>query len=259
MKFQLASDFHLERYKKLPEITKLITPSAPYLILAGDICNVKHPHFFEFFNKICPLFTKIFYVLGNHEYYCNDMMPEFYSMSETEEYARNILNNFNNVYLLQKDFIELGNKIIIMGATLWTYLSKKDIFKPVGTCLLPNTDYILYNDHIMLHPKLTNKTHLTHKRWLEYMLECFQKKKIIVITHHLPSKKCLNSKYEFNIMNKTFYSNSEKILERATVWCAGRTHIGVNKEIQGTLVCANPLGYLWEKNNYCNSFTFHVF
>ena len=49
MKFQLISDLHLENYKELPKIRDLFTPLAPNLILAGDICFIKHECDIAFF------------------------------------------------------------------------------------------------------------------------------------------------------------------------------------------------------------------
>ena len=43
----------------------------------------------------------------------------------------------------------------IVGATLWTYLSQKDMIAPIK--YLPETNFISYRNKIMLHPKITNK------------------------------------------------------------------------------------------------------
>ena len=56
VKFQLISDLHLEKFKVLPNVEEIITPSAPNLILAGDICYVKHKNFVPFFEKISETF-----------------------------------------------------------------------------------------------------------------------------------------------------------------------------------------------------------
>ena len=75
MQFGLLSDLHLEFDKnldaiiyKLEEFNK--TSPVDYLILAGDITTIKHKE--KLLKLILPIhnaYQKIFFILGNHEYY----------------------------------------------------------------------------------------------------------------------------------------------------------------------------------------------
>ena len=254
MKFQLISDLHLEKYDKLPNMDKLIIPKAKNLILAGDICFAKHDNFLPFFKKISQLFDKIFYVFGNHEYYTHNF--NCYSIDEVEIYIKEKLEGIENIIILQKDFKELEDDIIIIGATLWSYLSRKDIFAPIK--YLSETNFISVENKIMLHPNITNKVHLEHKKWIEYMLSCFESKKIIVVTHYLPSKRCINKKYKYDAFSKSFYSNCDHLVQKANVWCAGHTHTPMVRHIKGVPIYINPCGYLWEHNTFDKEFVFEV-
>ena len=70
MRFQIASDFHIEKKDKDIDISELIKPSAPYLILAGDVGSLyKYDQLKDFLEKICKLYIKVFYIPGNHEFY----------------------------------------------------------------------------------------------------------------------------------------------------------------------------------------------
>ena len=62
---QIYSDLHIELMKNFPKIE----PKAKYLFLVGDICQLNHHLFFKFFDYCSPLWEKIFYTPGNHEFY----------------------------------------------------------------------------------------------------------------------------------------------------------------------------------------------
>jgi len=254
MKFQLISDLHLEYYNKFPNLDKIITPSAPNLILAGDICFAKHKNFILFFERISTMFENIIYVLGNHEYY-NKMEDGFHSIKEIETYIRAKLDHLKNVRILQNEFINIGN-VVIIGNTLWSYLSKKDMSGDI--CMLANTDFIRFRNKLRLKSSITNKIHLEHKKYLTDILDGFEEHKKLVITHFLPSKKCIDQKYKFDTFNKSYYSNCDHIVEKADVWCAGHTHKFMIKNINGVPIYINPVGYLWEESNYKKNLTFEI-
>jgi len=253
MKFQLISDLHLEYYKSLPDINKIITPSAPNLILAGDICFAKHKNFILFFKQISSMFENIIYVLGNHEYY-NKIEDGFHSIAEIEIYIKNKLKHLQNVHILQNNFIDLSG-VVVIGCTLWSYLSKKDMVGDI--CILPN-DFIKFRNKLRLKSSITNNIHLEHKKYLTDILEGFEEHKKLVITHFLPSKKCIDPKFKFDTFNKSYYSNCDDIVEKADIWCAGHTHKFMIKNINGTPVYINPVGYLWEESNYKKNLTFEI-
>ena len=218
MKFQVISDLHLESYTTLPNIRSIISPKAPNLILAGDICFIKHRLFIPFFQKLSQLFQKIIYIFGNHEYYIySDYNME--TITTIEMLARKKLLPFKNVHILQKSFIKIDD-VIILGCTLWSYLSKKDFV--YGMQKLSRPSFVRHNKTILLHPRISNELHFSHKIWLKEMLEVFGNKKVIVVTHYLPSIKAIDDK--FTIFNKGYYSNCDNLVEKATVWCCGHTH-----------------------------------
>ena len=243
MKFQVISDLHLESYTTLPNIKSIISPQAPNLILAGDICFIKHHLFVPFFQKLSPLFKKIIYIFGNHEYYITtdyqiDTIPAI------EILARKKLLAFKNVHILQKSFIKIDD-VIILGCTLWSYLSKKDFV--CGMQLLSEPSFVRHNKTILLHPSISNELHFSHKTWLKEMLAVFCDKKIIVITHYLPSIKAIDDK--FTIFNKAYYSNCDNLVERATIWCCGHTHEQKIIHIGETPLYINGVGRKHERKN----------
>ena len=237
MKFQLLSDVHLEFYKELPPIKEIITPQAPNLILAGDICFIKHPLFVPFFKKLSPMFKRIIYVLGNHEYYYHDDY-RIDTLTTMELLVTDKLSPFKNIFILNKQYLELDEDVVILGCTLWSYLSKQDFV--AGMKILPAVSFVKHSKTILLHPRITNKIHLMHKKWLYAMFEKFIDRKIIVVSHYVPSLKGLDAKYSF--FNKAYYSNCDDLVQQADIWCCGHTHEQKIVHIGKTPLYINALG-----------------
>ena len=237
MKFQLISDLHLENYKELPKIRDLFTPLAPNLILAGDICFIKHKHFLPFFQKLSPFFKKIIYVLGNHEFYMNnDLRMDTISCMTLK--AKAILEPFNNIQILDKEFIELDDDIVVLGCTLWSYISKKDF--TCGMQYLPQSNFVRHKTTIVLRPDITNKMYLEQKIWLKDMLDRFEHKKKIVVTHYVPSSKGIDDQFHF--FTKAYYSHSDDLVRQADIWCCGHTHEQKIVHIGKTPLYINAVG-----------------
>ena len=62
---QIFSDIHIELWNKMPEIPV----KAKYLFLAGDIIQLNHLLFYEFFDYCSVNWEKVFYIPGTHEFY----------------------------------------------------------------------------------------------------------------------------------------------------------------------------------------------
>ena len=113
-KFQLYSDIHLEFYNTFPKIPKL----EDNLILAGDIGKLNTVNYKPFFDYCSSSWKKVFYILGNHEYYINKE-----SIEETTNKYKQFFSNYNNIHLLNNSFVTIDN-INIYGSTLWTKPTK---------------------------------------------------------------------------------------------------------------------------------------
>lgn len=98
--FQVISDIHLEYYNSFPRII----PTSNYLCLAGDIGTIsnKYDKKIEKFLSYCSIhWKKVFYVLGNHEFYQNSkFIDKKINYEDLENKYISICNKFNNVYLI---------------------------------------------------------------------------------------------------------------------------------------------------------------
>ncbi|KAK4229855.1 hypothetical protein QBC38DRAFT_471216 [Podospora fimiseda] len=115
---QIISDLHLEVGERYLSFT--IRPSAPLLLLAGDIgCINDYHNYLAFFTSLTPYFYKIFLVLGNNEFNGLDH-------TETLEMASNLVKEpaiADKIVLLhRKRWDDPGSDLTILGCTLWSYI-----------------------------------------------------------------------------------------------------------------------------------------
>ncbi|KAJ3434081.1 ser/thr protein phosphatase superfamily [Anaeramoeba flamelloides] len=129
-KLQIASDLHLEMYHN-PEVlqkrlSKMLTPSADFLALLGDIGDPLLSSYELFLKTISPKFQHIFVVAGNHEYYRNSgiyNVPK--TFESTNDHLEHICSNIQtkNVTFLNQNSIDIvtkTKKIRVLGTTLWS-------------------------------------------------------------------------------------------------------------------------------------------
>jgi hypothetical protein len=182
MKIQVYSDLHLEFYDTFP---KLI-PTAKYLILAGDIGIINETCFTEFIQYVSERWIKVFYVLGNHEYYkhkdCNKVFQKYVEF----------FKKFENVILLQQDMYDIiddetNEEWCIMGCTLWGFYpedcpydyisSLRKIYKKQEI----NQNNKIVTRTIPITREIFNNMYESDKNWILKHLNI--DKNIILITH----------------------------------------------------------------------------
>ena len=112
---------------------------------------------------------------------------------------------------------------------------------------------ISFNDYLNLHED--------HRDWLTKTLPQYQNKKIIVMTHHLPSFQCIHPVYknEFTL-NRGYASDLEDLFQKnILVWCFGHTHESIDIEVKGTRLLCVPFGYPSEQRSKATKFTIKTF
>src|SRR5574343_396163 len=207
--FRIASDLHLEFYKKnnlgtfinnfksLQEYNKV-----PNLILAGDICTLSSMNSFEhFLNEVSIDYNKIFYVLGNHEMYSDD------DQKITLTWASGHYSD--SVY---------SDSIKIFGGTLWSNATMVAFYG------LTDSFYVSRDDTLKKH----NDT-------LEF-LENKQAEYDLIITHHMPSIDLIDAKYKvYSRINSVFGA-----LKNSGFWIYGHTHSRKTETLQNRNFVCNP-------------------
>jgi len=176
--FQFISDAHLENCRDYPRLT----PTARYLFLAGDIGHVSSPVWREFMKYLHGQtvdgssddvgWHRIFYVLGNHEYYSNSKtMPTLkkaYQEYLAERPRITLLDWGEPVMLYGATGLDGCGKIAVLGATMWpqaefSLVTQINDFRRINL----KTDTANPESRtIAMGPSAMNELHIADREWL---------------------------------------------------------------------------------------------
>jgi predicted MPP superfamily phosphohydrolase len=261
MKFQLVSDLHLEFISKGQYIeldTVLDVPEnskETNLIVAGDLGYPSLPNYKLFLQEASKRYAHVFLVLGNHGYYQQ-------SIDESNRTVQSIVELYSNVTLLNNDTHPLSEDLTIVGTTLWSPISSTNE-SYIKTYL---NDYrCIYTDKMsgkLLKVSDVNAMYEENVNWLQHICETNKDKKLIIVTHHLPSNtKLIAERFKGSPLNEAFASDLEYLMKdnsNILYWCAGHTHSSFDIKIRNTRCLVNPKGYGSENVDYSGSLIFEV-
>ncbi len=246
------SDLHLEfstfKIPKLPGDEKRI------LILAGDIFTDSMVlGAIEWMKVASEQFYQVIMVYGNHDYYYGNLAQ---SLSERiklfEEY-------FDNVHILHNDYRAFDGTVFF-GGTLWTDLNdplhmyhKRNMNDFRYIKRTPGGDLINTVSWSRQHDETIGFIN-DYAAFLRQNPQVPQEN-VVVITHHAPTVKSIDSRYVGDALNCFYYSNLEETIYDSNIglWCHGHVHQGKNYEVDKTLVLCNPRGY-HRNEEYANPF-----
>lgn len=233
MKLHLLSDLHFEFHKDngMEFIDSLDPAGADAVVIAGDMsvgAAVIGP-----LRRFAAKYKKVLYTPGNHEYYgCS--FAEFRNMLQIATIG------IDNLYILDGNSITI-NGIAFHGTTLWfpedaySHLYQRgmnDFYK------IKNTPRQIYAEHYIAKEFLNQNA----------------KEGDVVITHHLPSYKCVQPKYQGSNLNRFFVAPMDELIEtkKPKLWLHGHTHSPNDIVIGNTRIVCNPRGYPGENlgSNY---------
>lgn len=241
-KIQIFSDIHLEAYDNPSTLWKFVKPQAPIAVVAGDI-HAKH--FEAALTEIASRFKQVVCVLGNHEYYRKDISwtPDLTKMPA-------------NVAVLNPGVFENEDSVFI-GATLWTDFKNQDWFvMHAAKNGIMDFGAIRSADR-QFTPQQAFDIHTKEKAYIKLMIEKYRGcgKKIVIVTHFLPSYQLVHPKWKLmgsDMLNYYFSASCDDLIEysEAAAWCFGHTHNARDMKIAGVRCVCNPLGYPTENPNY---------
>lgn len=248
-KFYYISDIHNEVRKDNNEfylLPKIEDEAKSYLILAGDIDKLRtskniNESLTLFLKDVVFRFKAVFYVFGNHEYYGS-------TINHIEHKIRDLKNQLkaDNFYILNNDIYE-HNDFVIIGSTLWTnFDNNKNVMFNVEDKFTGMRDYrkIKFknnSNYSKLKARNIFDINFQSKQFIFDAIKKHKNKKVIVITHHAPTKD-----FTFKDGFESAYGNSyeQEILEtKPDFWIHGHIHTRVQFKIGDTTILSNPLGY----------------
>lgn len=243
MKIQIASDLHLEFLDNRQWITdNPLIPSADILLLAGDIVPDKYKDKAEKFHKsIEAEFPFIISTMGNHEFYKGT--AEYAYPSYSKQMAE------NHIKLNNKSIVHNGVKFIV--SVLWSYVPDENYFDVLNGL----NDYKLITKHDISNGENVCITVDTTNRYHEISLDFIKKElqkefdgKIVVLTHHVPSFRCLNPEFKEDKLNNAFVSDLDQLIishPEINLWVCGHSHDFNDTIVGKTRIIRNPLGYVY--------------
>jgi hypothetical protein len=227
----------------------VISPSAPYLILAGDIGRlIDYDSYLSYLATQTAQFEHVFLVLGNHEFYGLSFTAGLECAQRLEEEA--VLNG-KLVLLHQRRFDIPYSDSTILGCTLWSKIP--DDAREVVRMKVKDFERIegwMVDDH--------NTCHEADLAWLwDQMLDIQRLNKsvarlekarrVLVVTHHAPLMQETSSLKNFsNPWSSAFATDllDDGRWGGVKVWVFGHTHFTTQFEKHGIKVLSNQRGYV---------------
>jgi predicted phosphodiesterase len=238
MRIRVLSDLHLE-------FGAVELPPAPadVVVLAGDIGLGDRG--LEWGRKTF-YGVPVLYVPGNHEYYGN-ALPHLLDLLKIASGC--------DVRVLDGEEFRMGD-VTFLGCTLWTdFQLDGDPRRAMLAAARGMTDYRRIQvspTYRKLRPQDTAGLHRKARGWLETRLREGRGRKTVVVTHHAPSGKSLESVEGDGRLNPAYASNLESLIEETSpaLWIHGHHHRKRDFRIGETRVIANPRGYPGEESGF---------
>ena len=241
--FQIMSDLHLDVGQQYAKFD--IPAEAPYLILAGDIGRLKdYQPYLEFLRRQCRQFTKVFLVLGNHEFF-GTSHTEGHRLARCLEKEPGCEGKLN---VLIRDRVDMDPSlgITILGCTLQSRV-------PVDAKTIVE---MKVNDFKHIEGWTVNDNNSEHQQDVEWLRREIQnirnekvlpKRNILVITHHAPTVQGTSKPSALaNPWSCAFSTDllGDEALADTQIWVFGHTHFTSDFKQGQVRLVSNQRGYM---------------
>jgi Icc-related predicted phosphoesterase len=271
MKISYVSDLHLE-FGDYPKILDT-DAGGDVLILAGDIVVANYlrkdrtdksstklkKHMSNLKTNLFDKYGRVLYVLGNHEHY-NGI---YKNTLKTLRNGLDDLGLIEKVTLLEDDHTVIDG-VPFIGATLWTdffkgdpsamYIAERGMndFHVIGSMDVDDMTYFNRYQSRAISPSFVLDVHKKSLEYIDYITNFYKAKDCVVITHHAPTYKSLNSKHSGNSLDAAYASDlSEFILDHGNIkyWIHGHCHMNTDYFVGGCSILSNQRGYKGEDSH----------
>lgn len=232
MKLHILSDLHLEFESFEPPQT-----DSDAVVLAGDI-HIGHRGI-EWAVETFPD-KPVIYVNGNHEFYGQSLPGHYEKIKNASEGT--------NVHTLENEPFVLDG-VAFLGCTLW---SDFELFGNAYAAEYQAAQWMNDYRKIRIQPEFrqlrpgdTAAIFRRSLKWLANQLKKYHEKKIIMISHHAPSRKSLPQAFQDQEIGAAFASDLEEFIKASNIscWIHGHLHQFQDYYIGNTRVICNPRGY----------------
>jgi len=238
------SDLHIEFGHSLEGcVPHMPEDDQTVLVLAGDIgvgtmacAPIAH---------IAKRFKHVIYIMGNHEYYHEDITAVYNE-------CKSFLADVRNVSVLENEDVEIDG-VQFIGATLWTDFDKTNAITMSQARYMMSDYHVITDGWRRLTPETILEKHKVSRGYISSMLKRAQSdsKPAVVVTHHGPSFQCVSEHFRKDKLNGAYFSDLDAlILDRGPfLWFFGHSHWTTQTQIGQTLVRNNPFGYYRREEN----------
>jgi hypothetical protein len=233
MKLHVLSDLHLAIHPlDLPPIDADVT------VIAGDLGTPE-----EAIAWAAVLPRPAVLIPGNHEYHGHSIVGAVRRLRE--------LAAGTSVHVLANDALVLHG-VRFLGSTLWTDFQlygdaeARALAIQEAQRLVKDFRAIRRDDAGATFTPLDAAAEFaTSARWLAAELARPHDGPTVVISHHAPSPRSIHPRFAESIVNPSFVSNAEHLLDgrRSALWIHGHAHDGFDYTVNGTRVLCNPRGH----------------
>lgn len=227
MRVKLISDIHHEfdRGNHQLFIDSLPNENVDVLVIAGDLAT--GDLISKCIRLYCNRFKNVIYVMGNHCVWKTSIE------NRIKEFT-NLDDEIENFHFLENRRIEIDGQGFA-GCTLW-----------FGDSPMTHSQWVDFRF-------VEGGSHSIHKQ--NTISKEFLRREVqegdIVITHHLPSKKSIHSRWEGDPDNCYFVCEVDDVIHnnKPAIWMAGHSHDACNMYLVDTWLLRNPRGYPYEGVN----------
>lgn len=239
------SDLHLEFSQFL--IPETENEKEIVVILPGDVGLAKKEHTYrDFINNTCDRFKNVIWILGNHSHY-------YGNWPTTLTKIWNATLDHENLYVVEKETVIIDD-VAFVCATMWTSFDNNN---PIT--MYDAKQYMNDYHQIRTGPKdMPWKRKLTpsdtladHNRAVAYIFPEIAKqkeagKKVVVVTHHLPSFMSIPEEYKNDSLNGAYATElfEDIMATQPNIWVHGHNHSSMDYYIGKTRILNNPRGYV---------------
>ena len=112
------------------------------------------------------------------------------------------------------------------------------------------------------HPLMVEDYNGMHRFCLDFIKKSVSEstaKKIVVVTHHLPTRHVVAPQHKGSPINSAFVTELGDFIadSRIDCWIYGHSHTNIDAQIDGTKIVCYQLGYVFQQEHLHNGFS-HV-
>lgn len=227
-------------------------PKADVVALNGDLSNKLGS--WSFIKDLLDRGYKVILILGNHEYYSTSD-NHVSTMKEIENEWKIKESKYDDFHVLINETLIIDNYRFV-GTTLWTDFNNEDEKSMDYFNNKMGDSFSIYKSYkgeknrrkggVNVNAKDILSLHYESKNFLINELEKDFKGVTVVLSHHAPSFKSINSKYKNDKAGSgNFASDLEELIYKYNIdfWFHGHVHETLKYSLYSTWIICNPLGY----------------